>query len=74
MKFTLRELFLLVLIVALALGWVLDRTYLYRQFRTYRNLSTELEQELRARSPASHIEINVSPDRRESRSQYERKN
>ena len=73
MKFTLRELFLLVLIVALALGWGLDRTYLYWKFCTYRNLSTELEQELRARSPASHIEINVSPDHRESRSRYEKK-
>jgi hypothetical protein len=66
MKVTLRELFLLTLIVALAVGWSVDRTQVYWQFCTYKNLSAALEQELRERSPATHIEIHVSPGRRET--------
>jgi hypothetical protein len=53
MKFTLREMFLVVLVVALALGWSLDKTAYHRSFVAVDRLNGALYDELRSSSQSS---------------------
>ncbi|QDU31921.1 hypothetical protein ETAA8_70830 [Anatilimnocola aggregata] len=60
MKFSMREMFLVVLAVALALGWVLDKNIYHRQFVAYERLNDALYDKLRSTSSAKQIRIDVT--------------
>lgn len=60
MKTTLRELFLIVVVVALALGWFLDKNVCHRQLVALERLNDALYDELRSISPANQIRIKVT--------------
>ena len=72
MKFSMREMFLVVLAVALALGWVLDKNIYHRQFVAYERLNDALYDELRSTSSAKQILINVTCGGVEKRYGYDR--
>ena len=70
MKFSIRELLLVTVIVALALGWLLDRSRVARRAReevtkaakeaeSQRALSEALTKQLQNKNPAASIDIKV---------------
>ena len=66
MKFSIRDMLLMTVIVALALGWWLDRSRLAsraqesaQQAESSQALSEALTQQLQNKNPAASIEINV---------------
>jgi hypothetical protein len=60
MKITLRETFLILLVLALALGWIVDRNVYYRRHVACQSVVQALYHELRSVSPATQISINVT--------------
>jgi hypothetical protein len=70
MKFSIRDILLVTVIVALALGWALDRSRVasrsrkavqdaLREAESQRALSEALTKQLQAKNPAASIEIKV---------------
>jgi len=62
-RFTIRELVLLTLVVAMGVAWWLDRRSLAiraQETNSYRALSEVLTQQLQDQNPAASIEINVN--------------
>ena len=66
MKFSIRDMLLVTVIVALGLGWWLDRSRLAsraqesaQQAESFQTLSEALTQQLQNKNPAASIEINV---------------
>ena len=62
MKFSIRDLLLMTVIVALAVGWWLDRRSLAiraKEAESFETLSEALAQQLQNKNPAASIEINV---------------
>ena len=63
MKFSIRDLLLVTVMVALVLGWWVDRTRLVKQAnvtQAYKVVSEQLAQILQDRNPPTRLEISVN--------------
>lgn len=61
-RFTLRDLFWLILVVAMAVGWWVDRSALVRKAEELYDLGSSLQLELQLERGTRSFEYSLSPD------------